>query len=79
VAGATCRLLVREQYMPPLAVAAGATCRFGELAATTQVVFFVNFIRMWYFLTIHSWRWSFLPKIRILLVESFLFPILVKP
>jgi hypothetical protein len=35
-------------------VAAGATCCLGELAATTHVIFFINFIWKWFFLTIHS-------------------------
>jgi hypothetical protein len=51
------------------------TCRYslwwhvslGELAATVQVVIFFNFTRRWSFLTIHSWRCSFLP---ILLVSG---------
>jgi hypothetical protein len=48
-------------HLPPPPVAADTVhVSLGELAATVQVVFFVNFIR----------RWSFLPKIRNLHAQS---------
>jgi hypothetical protein len=78
--GRHCSQAVGEQYVPPQPMATGATCCLGELATTgcggrchmslgefaasAQVVLFVNFTRRWSFLTIHSWRWSFLPKIQ---------------
>jgi hypothetical protein len=32
-----------EQYVPPQPVAAGVTCRLGELAVKAQIVFFYQF------------------------------------
>jgi hypothetical protein len=59
-AGATCRLGELA------ATGCGGRCHesLGELAATTQVIFFINFAWRWFFLTIHLLRWFFLPKIR---------------